>query len=729
MSTVRVDRALILTIAGFAGVSALRAHAAEPEADKIARPALTETAPVIDGRLDEPAWQTAPVYDDFVERSPTLRGQPTERTAFRLLVDGAKLYVGIVCYDREPESIRARTMQRDSTALFDDDAISVKIDPQRDRRTSFGFGMNAAGGRIDYRGVNDNTFQFEVDLVWEGATTITAEGWTAEFAIPWSALGIDPSHPPVRTGFEVSRDQSRLNATYDWALIAPPYSPIAASQYGELADLPALLAGAKPVDGRTTWAIMPWALAGFSDPADGDLELKGDAGLDLEAELGGGFSATVTVNTDFAQVEVDDVTTNLDRFDLFLPEKRDFFLKDGDLFQFGDPDWATLFHSRTIGLTSPDSASELPIVGGVKLSGRTSGGFRLGALTVLTRPRSDFPWRLDSVLRVQQAFDNGTAVGLMSTLRKSLEDEGQYNVTAGMDGHFTEKGSPLLVRGHLSTSFDDDGSGDDEVDVAGHLKINWRGEVVRPFIGYAYIGREFRADLGFFQRRDIQNGYGGVEVESQIGEGGIRLIGFFVDGDFVLDAGGSQLLDWGNGYGTWLVTDSGFWVGVFGGPGEVTVDEFTIGDHAVAAGTHDRSSISLEGGTPTTEAVSLEVELAHRGFFGGKAWVVEGRLVARPGTWLRAQLEAESAFISLPSGDFSAPTVNLRLSSSLSTDLELSTFAGWSDLENLVSIQSRLRWTFGQGDDLFAVWEMRIDDESGEIQNHSFIAKVALRFP
>lgn len=706
-------------------VLATDARAQEPPI-KIARAALTDVAPVIDGRLDEPAWQAAPAFEDFIERSPTLRGTPAERTVVRLLVDGDALYVGVVCYDSQPASIRARTMQRDSTALFDDDAISIKIDPLRDRRTTYGFGMNAAGGRIDYRGINDGTWQIEVDLVWQGAADTHAEGWSAELAIPWSSLGVDPSDAPALTGFDVSRDQSRLAATYDWALLAPPHQPIAASQYGVIEGLRDLLARAAPPRARSTWALLPWALAGFDDAAGEDLEAVANAGLDVEAELGGGFATTITLNTDFAQVEVDDVTTNLDRFDLFLPEKRDFFLKDGDLFEVGEPGWASLFHSRTIGLTAPYASTELPILAGIKLAGRTAGGFNVGALSVLTRPADGVPWRLDSVLRLQKTF-GGSALGLMSTLRQPLEGGDDYNLVAGVDGFASAEGSPLLVRSFLATSVDGR-AGDDRVDVAAVVDARWRGELFRPRVGYAWFGPSFRSDLGYFQRTGVQNPYGEVALVPQLG-GDLKTLSLYILGDLILTAPGVDVLDWTNQYAAQLDWDSGAWLGLFGGLGEVTVDAFAIGSHAVAAGTHGAARIQLEGATPSTAALSVRLAADHRQFFGGTAWIFEADVTARPGTWLRIALASALALASLPSGDFEAPTINLRLSSSLTTDLELSAFAGWSGLEDLVSIQSRLRWTFGPGNDLFAVWELRLDDETGTAQHHSFVAKLALRLP
>ncbi|MFO0745256.1 MAG: DUF5916 domain-containing protein [Myxococcota bacterium] len=719
-------RALVAAVALVVGRGAARA---EEGGAKVARAALTAAPPVIDGRLDEAVWAAAPTSEDFVERSPTLRGAPAERTSFRLLADGAALYVAVTCHDSQPGAIRARTLQRDSTALFDDDAVSVKIDPLRDRRTTYGFALNAAGGRIDYRGVNDGTWQIEVDLVWDGAAVTTADGWTAELRIPWTTLGIDPSSPPVVSGFDVSRDVSRLHATYDWALIAPPHEAIAASQYGALAGLPELLHGVAPSAARKSWALLPWALAGYDDPSAGALEPIGNAGLDVEADLGNGFDATLTLNTDFAQVEVDDVQSNLDRFDLFLPEKRDFFLKDGDLFAFGEEGWASLFHSRTIGLVAPDEATELPILAGLKLGGRSAGGFRLGALSVLTRPAHDVPWRLDSVVRLQQSFSSGSSVGMMSTLRQSLEDADLHNLNVGFDGRLSPHDSPLLVKTFVATSIDGAPGRADVVDGAAHIDASWRGELVRPRVGYAYFGPSMRSALGYFERTGIHDIYADVSVVPRLG-GGLKTLTLQTVDELVLSAPGADRLDWETSLGAELEWDSGTWAGVYGRLGQLTVESFTVGgDHTIAAGVHDNDRIEVAAGTPSTEVVSLEGSVVYRQYFGGRALALSGTLVAKPGTWLRAVLDASDVFVSLPSGDFAAPNLNLRLSSGLTTDLELSAFAGWSGLEHTVSLQTRLRWTFAPGDDLFAVWELRLDDDTGQAQHHSFIAKIALRWP
>lgn len=702
------------------------------EADeKVARAALADVPPIIDGRLDDAVWLNAPAHGGFVERTPRLRDKPAEDTTFRLLADGDALYVGITCFDSEPAAIRARTLQRDSDAIFDDDAVTVKIDPMRDGRTTLGFALNAAGGRMDYRGLNESTWQIEVDLVWDGAAMRTDLGWEAELRIPWAALGIDPTSPPTLTGLDISRDHSRRNATYDWALIVPPHQPIAASQYGLLQGLPELLAHAPTSSTRKTWALIPWALVGYEHAPGRAIEPLANAGLDIETELGNGFAATLTLNTDFAQVEVDDVVTNLGRFDLFIPEKRDFFLKDGDLFSFGEPGWATLFHSRTIGLAQTEAGTtEVPIVAGAKVGGRTGGGIRLGALSVLTRPRAGLPWRLDSALRLQQAFRDGSAVGFMATHRQSLDAADERNVTFGLDSSWHAVGVPFVLDVFAAGSLDDQPGRTSAADAALFVHAQWRGEVFSPTLAYAYFGPQFRPALGYFERTGVHNLWTFDPVQVRIGAASLEKLELWAETDIYLDAPGAELLDWRQELGGLLSWDAGFWLRVSGKLAEETVDAFAVaGRYEVAAGVHGRDAVRVGAGTPSTEVISLEVNSTYGEYFGGTIATLLGRLIARPGTWLRVQLTADASWVSLPSGDFSAPTVNLRLASGLTSDLELSGFVGWSGLASELSFQTRLRWSFAPGSDLFGVWELALDDDTGAAGVHSLIVKIALRWP
>ena len=199
-----------------------------------ARAAVRGGPIAIDGKLDEAAWAQAPWTEGFIERKPGLRAQPPVQTRFALLYDRSDLYVAVCCGEPDTNAIVARSTTRDNFAIFSDDAISLKLDPSHDQRTTIGMVLNPVGARLDYRGVNETSMRREWDGIWTGAASVVKGGWVAEFRIPWSTLGVDPASPPAVIGLNFSRDHARRNATYDWALMPPPYSPISASRYGHI---------------------------------------------------------------------------------------------------------------------------------------------------------------------------------------------------------------------------------------------------------------------------------------------------------------------------------------------------------------------------------------------------------------------------------------------------------------------------------------------------------------
>ncbi|MDP6944049.1 MAG: DUF5916 domain-containing protein, partial [Myxococcota bacterium] len=447
------------------GALALVLVAAPSRADD--RPAIqamwTDTAPVIDGSLDDPAWTNAPTTTGFVERRPVLRATPKDATIVRILFDAKALYISVRCEDSQPEGILANVRTRDTLAIFADDAISVKLDVKNDQRTTLGFAMNPAGARLDYRGINEGPFRPEFDAIWEGASSRDDTGWTAEFRLPWAALELDPTDAPGRIGLNFSRDHPRRNATYDWALMPPPYSPVSPSLYGDLLGLDALAgrlaASGEEPDLIKSWSVTGYGIVGFRHvPVDDDAtratvyEPIYNGGLDGSVDFGK-VQVDLTLNTDFAQVDLDNQVVNLGRFGLFLPEKRDFFLSNMELFQFGFGGLAQLLHTRRIGLHDDE---EVPILEGLKVTSRPFDDLQLSLLHVTTMATDTLPWTSSGVFRGQYELGGGSNLGLMVTQRQSLEDIGDQNLVLGLDGAWRGGGTPMLVEVFSALSIDDD---------------------------------------------------------------------------------------------------------------------------------------------------------------------------------------------------------------------------------------------------------------------------------
>jgi hypothetical protein len=329
----------------------------------------------LDGRLEEPGWDLAPVYDGFVQQFPTEGAAPSERTEVRVLYDDRALYVGVTALDRTPGEVKRPLGRRDRAPASD--AVTIFVDSMRDRRTAFVFELSVAGVQTDGLLLEDDQFSTDWDAVWDGAAAAIAGGWSAELRIPLSALRFS-AREPLLFGFGVKRTIARRHETI--LSVAIPRS--ARGQVARLGDLVGLR-GLRPV---RSVEIVPYTAARASiRPRGGDgepatprlLDPVGDLGIDVRASLGRALALQGTLNPDFGQVEADEIVQNLSTFEVFFPEKRPFFTQGMDLFQPVAPPGRTspqqLFYSRRIGL-------DAPILAAAKLSGKVSGDVEVGVV-------------------------------------------------------------------------------------------------------------------------------------------------------------------------------------------------------------------------------------------------------------------------------------------------------------------------------------------------------------
>jgi len=751
---VRRTIATLIICSGLAISLSTGAALAEDERPR-AHAVWADEAPTIDGRLDDPAWTAAPASGGFVEREPRLRQAPPDDTTFRVVFDLHNLYVAVHCADARPAEIQGNIRSRDTFDMFHDDVISLKLDPTRDRRTTYGFSLGAGGSRMDYQGIDEVEFRVEFDTIWEGAIARTTDGWSAEFRVPWESMGVDRFSPPPVMGLNLTRDHARREATYDWSLIPPPFKPTASSQYGTLVGfetLPRRLHEAN--ERRFKGALVPYGLVGFTrEPRTpgGRMETEPvyNVGLDAEAEFGAGWRGQLTVNTDFAQVDLDNQVVNLTRYGLFLPEKRDFFLKDQDLFRFGLPEEAQLLHTRRIGLRGGDA---VPIMGGLKTVGQASDWMRLGLIEVVTRPKAGEPWESHMVARGRAEVGRGSTVGLMMTHRQSLEEAADRNMVLGLDGAYRGTNVPVLVEsfGLMSITGADAGAPErapggagrgsltgtpaDRPIAGGGVAASWRGELFRPSVSYTYLPPKLRADLGYFRRVGIHRWGSNLELEPRIGRLGLEKLTLEAGGDVVASARDvTDLLEWTAQGALSLDWDAGFEAGAeFDYTFEVVDQDFTVGRKTtIPAGTYEMLRVNLWAETPGHFPVSGEVGFTGRDFYGGRLLGVAAWLSARPSRLVRMSIGAgyDDVRFADRQRDFASMVVNGKVSFGFTPDLGLDLFTGWNRLEALFLGHARLRWTWAPGSDVFLVYQAEADDDFQAERYQSLLLKATWRWP
>ncbi len=400
-------------------------------------------APIIDGVLDDRCWSMGQWAGDFTQWIPNEGAKPSQPTQLKVLYDNRNIYVAIRAFDREPEKIIRKAGRRDE---FNGDVVGITFDSYHDHRTGFEFDVTAAGQKIDLVLTNPSVGDYNWNAVWEGAAGTEDSAWTAEFRIPLSQLRYSGDSEQV-WGMHCWRWIDRLQEESDWE---PQSStgPGLIYLFGELHGIRDL-----PHSGR--FEIMPYALGKLktfpSEPgnpfADNGRTWLGNAGVDAKIGLSSNFTADLTINPDFGQVEADPSVMNLTAFETFFEEKRPFFVEGRNIFAF-DLDDANMFYSRRIGhaptfvpglsdgehLSFPDYTT---ILSALKLSGKTSDGLAVGVLQSLTakenatisnpvaqRSVAVEPLTSYTIARVDQDFGEGNTVvgGIVTATNRMIRD-------------------------------------------------------------------------------------------------------------------------------------------------------------------------------------------------------------------------------------------------------------------------------------------------------------------
>lgn len=357
--------------------------ASELPAPPVARAVRTASPIRLDGRLDEPGWTEAPAVADFTQLDPH-EGEPaSERTEVRILYDDGAIYIGARLYDRGEISTR---LGRRDMPLGDSDWLTVIFDSNHDHRTAFGFEVNPSGVRRDQTRAGDSEDD-SWDPVWEAATAVDAEGWTAELRIPFSQLRFNAVAEQV-WGLQFERTIARIREFSQFSF-TPRTQPGGIPRYGHLEGLASLRTGKR-------LEVLPYTVgraeyveaqgSPFREPE----EYTGSFGVDLKYRLTSNLTFDATVNPDFGQVEVDPAEVNLTAIETRYEEKRPFFIEGAELFGFGSGGGNTAFYSRRIGRAPQlgglggDVPEATRILGAAKLTGRTANGWSVGVLDALT---------------------------------------------------------------------------------------------------------------------------------------------------------------------------------------------------------------------------------------------------------------------------------------------------------------------------------------------------------
>lgn len=674
----------------------------------------------VDGRISEDVWTRAQALTGFRQREPLEGAAATERTEIRIAYDDEALYIAVMAYDSRPDEIVARILQRDKLFQADrfgqagvsaagDDAVAILLDPFHDHRNGVLFATNPNGAKFEAL-ITDEGGGLNIDWrgVWEVASTRTPDGWSAEFAIPWRTLRYPDAAPDEPWGINVLRVIRRKNEETLWQSWEREGGGIhRVSRAGHLAGLTEL-----PRQGLNVEA-KPFLLGGRRQEADAGGVIQSSStrsvGIDLKTELRPGLLLDLTVNTDFAQVEVDDAQVNLTRFNLFFPEKRDFFLENSGIFDFGlaadpfAPPAYQMFFSRQIGISED---GEVPILGGARLTGRV-GSQTVGFLHVRTDAVLGIDKERFSVARVKRDVGESNYLGAMVVDRRG---DGRTNTSAGIDGQFVIGEAWVWdVFGARSLT---EGPGGDGYSYG--VGYSYNGDVWGSFLNHYGVSADAEASAGFITRTDLRNTdlYGGRTWRpSALGLRDIRL---YFGGTYSNTISDRRLQDWSAGFflsPAWKSSDN---ITLFMNAAETVVDEaFELSDGVdVPMGRYRGDHVGWFAGTSQARMLSLSsVGMVSR-FYEGSLVSVSSTLTAAPSPKVAVSLGYNRNVVDVPGGDFTADISSVRATYSFSTRMSTNLLVQYNSFDREFSTNLRFNFIHRPGSDLFIVFtENRGDDD------------------
>lgn len=690
----------MLIVSVLAGPTAAPHASAQTRAPSIRAGVLTGQI-VVDGHLNEPGWRSADAVDDLRQTDPVEGAPASARTQVRVLADRRAIVIGVFCEEPDPSRIVSFSVRRDAV-LDAEDHIRIVLGPFADGRSGYVFAVNPSGARYDALiNPGGESANADWDGIWEAATARLANGWSAEIRIPLLSIAFKPGLHAWQ--FNVQRRIQRRLETDRWASPNRQYQVTQTSQAGLLTELPDFDLGA----GLT---IRPAITAGGGVPAP-DAPVDGDfqPSLDVSQRLGANVLASGTVNTDFAETEVDTRRTNLTRFPLFFPEKRTFFLEGDDIFAFGpglNEDVLPYF-SRRIGLVN---GFEVPILAGAKANGRV-GATNFGAVAVGTRGRPGVveDGTFMAVGRVKHNLWRESWVGAVATVGDPLGRSGSW--LGGADFTYATsrfRGDRNLLVGAwgLATGRDDLGK-----DATAHgFKIDYPNDLVDLALTYKRIGRDFDPSIGFVPRPNVQLWNAAADFSPRLSHGPIQQLFFEFEPSLATDLSGR----WESYEVFWAPINwrfrSGDRVEFNAVPvGERLTEPFAVTDGAVIPpDSYQWMRYRLEAGTAKKRRFYTQLTWWFGGFYNGHLDQYEWTGAWNPVPLVTVEFSGERDIGHLPTGDFVETVSGTRLRINVSPDLSVSSYIQYDTDSHSAGTNTRLRWTFRPAGDLFVVYNHNV---------------------
>ena len=665
--------------------------------DSLAVAVPIPSPPIIDGVLDEPFWALVQPVTGFLQRDPVDGAPASEKTEVRIAYTPTALYFGMTMHDSEPNLIRGNILQRGGW-IDKDDNIRIALDTYDDGRNAYMFEVGVLGTQDDALISDESSTDWNWDGIYTTEARITEEGWVLEIEIPFTTIRFDDTEAP-EMGIAIARTIRRKNESVFWPHIGQEYRSgiLQVSRY-------ARMTGLRDLQKARHIELKPHAISGATHTSENGNDTRINAGIDIKASFTSNSTLDLTYNTDFAQVEADNVQVNLTRFSLFFPEKREFFLERAGLFQFGAPRETEVFFSRRVGL-------DADILGGGRFTGQ-AGPISIGAMSLRTAginvpgSVSDPPntgagaWNL--VTRVRGNVLPRMTVGGIVTSKETVAG---HNRVAGADlqSRFWSSSSFLLWAAKV---WDSDYAGSDGSSVAGQAELMLQNDRYIFEITRTVVGEAFDPALGFVPRPDQKRWGGQVGVQPRFENSSwARQFFLALGANHIQGMDGEKQshfrrltarLDFQSGDRANLALTERF---------EGLSEHARINGRMVSVGDYRFRRLSA-GFTPDrARSVGLKFNAALGDFWSGTRTELGGGVVwiANKHLTVDGSVSWNDISLPVPDGDFTTTLISTRLEAALSRKLFAYALVQWDDVSQTLQSNIRVDWIHTPGSDLFVV--------------------------
>lgn len=657
----------------------------------------TELTIKVDGLLDEPVWATIKPITEFVQRLPLDGGEPTEKSEMRVAFNNNFIYFGFTFFDSEPEKVRATILNRGGW-IHRDDKLEIALDTYHDRRNAYLFEMNPLGTQDDALITDENRPGLD-EWAWDGVYIsegkVTDFGWVLEVAIPWTTLRF-PNKDELTMGLAIKRYINRKNESVIWPHIGLEYSSdiYQVSQYANLKGL-------KNIKRGKDIKIKPFAIGGTQNQITDEKTVNdniGNGGFDIYYGLKSNLTLNLTYNTDFAQVEADNAQINLTRFNLFYPEKREFFLTRSKLFAFGNSRQTEVFFSRKIGLNQD-------VVGGARLFGQI-GKTSVGALNIHTRADGDLPATHYNAIRLRKDVRDRTTVGAIIT---DVSSKGVRNSVYGIDGQMRFWGNSSVSAWYSQV----DDTSLVGPSAASMIKLDLRNDRYFLTTGQHRVDEDFRPGLGFVQRQDMIGTGIIAGFTPRVGDGDelIRQWRFTIYArDVQNNAGIHETGVLNGGIEAILETRDKIGLKVIQNKEKLTAG-FTLGNGVeIQKGNYRDRKISFSARTNQSRGVWGNFALSKGDYFGGNKTSMSGSIGKQFSNHLTLYGSANQNIVSMPSQEeFTANIYGITAEVALNRKWFGKALIQYDNFSEQLQLYCRINWIHTPGSDLFIVLNQRYD--------------------